>query len=130
MKRVDLTKLHEWSQAKIKRELTELNSRFINAGNAFEMCICMLDMLEIMRADLEYWRATSKDLQEQRQTGWESFKKIADDQFEKSEEQIELILAELKEQYKKAIEIQEAMMNDYKLLAPVLLPYDAMFGDE
>lgn len=130
MKRVDLTKLHEWSQAKIKRELTELNSRFINAGNAFEMCICMLDMLEIMRADLEYWRATSKDLQEQRQTGWESFKKIADEQFEKSEEQIDLILAELKEQYKKAIEIQEAMMNDYKLLAPVLLPYDEMFSDE
>lgn len=130
MKRVDLTKLHEWSQAKIKRELTELNSRFINAGNAFEMCICMLDMLEIMRADLEYWRATSKDLQEQRQTGWESFKKIADEQFEKSEEQIDLILAELKEQYKKAIDIQEAMMNDYKLLAPVLLPYDEMFSDE
>lgn len=130
MKRVDLTKLHEWSQAKIKRELTELNSRFINAGNAFEMCICMLDMLEIMRADLEYWRATSKDLQEQRQTGWESFKNIADEQFVKSEEQIDLILAELKEQYKKAIEIQEAMINDYKLLAPVLLPYDEMFSDE
>lgn len=130
MKRLDLTDIAEWSPAKIKKVLTDLNSRFLSAKNEFESVIVLMDMREVMLADESIWIANAKDLQENRPDGWEIPQAEAMIQAKQSREQVNLIDAELRAQYLKAFDIQQAMLNDYKLQNPVLIPFDEFFENE
>ena len=130
MKRLNLTDIAEWSPAKIKKVLTDLNSRFLSAKNEFESVLVLMDMREVMLADESIWIANAKDLQENRPVGWEIPQAEAMKQAEQSREQVYLIDAELRSQYLKAFDIQQAMINDYKLLAPVLIPFDEFYDNE
>lgn len=130
MKRLNLTDIAEWSPAKIKKVLTDLNSRFLSAKNEFESVLVLMDMREVMLADESIWIANAKDLQENRPAGWEGPQIEALKQAEQSREQINLIDAELRAQYLKAFDIQQAMLNDYKLQNLVLIPFDEFYDNE